>query len=35
VAGHVLDYWPSTGRWRWHNKMYSGTHEDFPRVCSQ
>ena len=27
LAGHRLDYWPSTGRWRWKGKSYKGKPE--------
>ena len=23
-SGSQLDYWPSTGKWRWKNKTYNG-----------
>lgn len=28
LQGEVLDYWPSTGKWRWKYKNYHGTIED-------
>jgi len=35
LAGARMDYWPSTGKWRWRGKTYRGTPYDTARFIAK